>query len=73
MSWDNSGKLWEIHHIKPISWFNFDNTEELKECWSLDNLTPLWKTTEIAKQMGDDSIGNRNIKNTTIYNPNKKD
>lgn len=43
MSWKNHGQ-WHIDHIKPISSFNITdyNCSEFKECWSLDNLQPLW-------------------------------
>lgn len=44
MTWNNHGK-WEIDHIKPICSFAFTShtDEEFKQCWSLNNLQPLWK------------------------------
>ena len=69
MNWDNFGELWEIHHIKPQSIFNIENINEIKECWELNNLIPLWKTTEISKQMGDITLGNRNVPKDEIYKP----
>ena len=38
---------WHIDHKKPISSFNIESVDskEFKECWSLDNLQPLWATT----------------------------
>ena len=45
MSWDNYGKFgWHIDHIRPICTFKFNSIEdkEFKECWSLENLRPLW-------------------------------
>lgn len=45
MSWDNYGKYgWHIDHKYPISLFNIEsyNCEDFKECWSLENLQPLW-------------------------------
>lgn len=71
MNWDNFGDLWEIHHIKPQNIFNPSNEKEIKECWDINNLIPLWKTTEISKQMNDNIPGNRNITKNQIYNPNK--
>lgn len=67
MSWDNFGKLWEIHHIKPQNMFNALIEQEIKKCWDINNLLPLWKTTEISKQMGDNTKGNRNIGKNEIY------
>lgn len=50
MSWDNYGE-WHIDHIVPDSWFNYvsDCDEEFKQCWSLDNLQPLWATDNCSK------------------------
>lgn len=50
MSWDNYGK-WEIDHITPKSWFDFQssNDEKFKECWALDNLQPLWMLENRSK------------------------
>jgi hypothetical protein len=70
MCWENFGDVWEIHHIKPQNLFNILDIEEVKKCWSLDNLFPLWKTTEISHQFGDTLKGNRNIGKKEIYDPN---
>lgn len=50
MTWDNQDN-WHIDHIKPISLFNFEsvNDSEFKECWSLDNLQPLWAGDNLRK------------------------
>ena len=69
MSWDNLGELWEIHHIKPQSIFNPLNRKEVRECWEMSNLIPLWTTTEISQMMGDNVIGNRNVEKDKIYHP----
>lgn len=56
MNWDNYGlNGWHIDHIKPIASFNLinedgtQNLEEIKKCWSLDNLQPLWAKDNIIK------------------------
>lgn len=43
MSWNNYGEYWEIDHIIPKGTFNFSSIcdEQLKFCWSLNNLRPL--------------------------------
>jgi hypothetical protein len=48
MSWENYGE-WHIDHIKPQSSFDFNNKEEIKECWKLSNLQPLWAIDNIKK------------------------
>ena len=50
MRWDNHGfKGWHIDHIKPISKFDLNNIDECKECWSIDNLQPLWWQENLKK------------------------
>lgn len=50
MMWDNYGE-WHIDHIKPISSFVFESSEdeEFKKCWSLENLQPMWGVENIRK------------------------
>lgn len=54
MSFKNMGE-WHVDHIKPKSWFNLlnddgsVNEEEVKKCWALDNLQPLWAQENISK------------------------
>tara|TARA_R110002153_G_C13206713_1_gene487481 strand:+ start:225 stop:944 length:720 start_codon:yes stop_codon:yes gene_type:complete len=69
MEWDNFGNLWEIHHITPQSLYDPTDENSVKECWKLDNLLPLWKTTEISHKMGDTSLGNRNVPKNKKYKP----
>lgn len=52
MTWDNYGRFgWHIDHKKPVSSFNFtsENDTQFKECWSLNNLQPLWWKENISK------------------------
>lgn len=50
MTWDNYGKKgWHIDHIKPISKFDLNNIDECKECWSINNLQPLWWHENLKK------------------------
>lgn len=50
MSWDNYGE-WHLDHKKPMTSFKFESVddEEFKECWSLDNLQPLWGVDNLFK------------------------
>jgi len=48
MTMENYGK-WEIDHIKPVAKFNFNNRNELFECFNYTNLQPLWKIDNIIK------------------------
>ena len=50
MSCDNYGE-WHIDHIIPISSFDITSVDckELKRCWELSNLQPLWAADNIRK------------------------
>ncbi len=48
MSWDNYGK-WHIDHIKPCSLFDQSDEVQFQDCWSLNNLQPLWAEDNIKK------------------------
>ena len=50
MEWDNYG-LWEIDHKTPKTAWNFEKPEDIdfKACWSLKNLSPLWKSVNRRK------------------------
>ena len=50
MSWDNYGRNgWHVDHIKPISKFDLNDLNQCKECWSLNNLQPLWWHENLSK------------------------
>jgi hypothetical protein len=68
MTWDNYGE-WHIDHIVPVSSFDFSDEKQITNCWSLDNLQPLWATTQIAIAYGEDSsyIGNIEKGNKIIH------
>ena len=48
MTWSNHGR-WHVDHIIPQSSFDFSNEEEIKKCWSLENLRPLEAKENIRK------------------------
>jgi hypothetical protein len=50
MTWDNYG-LWHIDHIKPHIMFDYQTMDdpEFYECWSLNNLQPLWARDNLSK------------------------
>lgn len=50
MCWDNCGK-WHLDHRRPISSFHFisPDNEQFKQCWSLNNLQPLWAVDNLSK------------------------
>jgi len=61
MTLENHGVVWEIDHIKKLS--SSKNEEDIIKLNHYTNLRPLFKTTEIATQLGYlDIIGNRNRK-----------
>jgi len=50
MTWENYGE-WHVDHKKPMTLFEFHSTDDegFKECWSLDNLQPLWEKDNLSK------------------------
>jgi len=50
MTWNNYGK-WHVDHIIPRSKFNIISMdcEEIRKCWALSNLQPLWKIENLKK------------------------
>lgn len=50
MTWDNYGE-WHVDHIKPMVSFNIQSPEDksFQECWSLNNLQPLWGVENLSK------------------------
>ena len=53
MTWKNYGMHgWTLDHICPVSSFNFTSLkdiEEIRECWGIANLQPLWAIDNIKK------------------------
>ncbi len=50
MTWENYGE-WHVDHKTPISSFNFESIDDdsFMECWSLENLQPMWGKENIVK------------------------
>lgn len=48
MTWANYGK-WHVDHIKPCAKFDLTDPHQFKECWSLENLQPLWAQQNCRK------------------------
>ncbi len=38
ISWESFGKKWQFDHIIPVTYFDFDNEEDLKMCWNFTNI-----------------------------------
>lgn len=49
MGWQNMGE-WHIDHITPKSAFNLTNDDEVRACWALPNLRPIWATENCKKR-----------------------
>lgn len=49
MTIDNHGSYWEIDHVKPVSSFDLNNEEEVKECFHWKNVSPLEKSLNREK------------------------
>lgn len=48
MSWENYGD-WHVDHKRPCALFDLTIAEQFAECWSLENLQPLWAEDNIRK------------------------
>lgn len=48
MTWDNYGE-WHVDHIKPCAAFDLTLDGQFEECWSLENLQPLWASDNVKK------------------------
>lgn len=58
MSWDNYGRYgWHIDHIRPIASFDMTDSDQIKECWALSNLRPLWAKDNLRKGASWDGSG----------------
>ncbi len=49
MAWDNYGTIWHIDHKKPLAAFNLRSEIDIKRCWALDNLQPLFAIENLRK------------------------
>lgn len=50
MSWSNYSRTgWHIDHIRPCASFDMSNPEDIKQCWKLSNLQPLWAKDNLKK------------------------
>ena len=48
MSWDNYGE-WQIDHIRPLSWFDITNPDEVDKANHYSNLQPMWAEENLSK------------------------
>ncbi len=50
MSWEAFGLgLIHIDHKRPVASFDLDDAEQVRACWALDNLQPLWYGDNMRK------------------------
>ena len=50
MNWENhTTKGWHVDHIKPCSSFDFNDLDQMKQCFHYTNLQPLWWRENLKK------------------------
>ncbi len=49
MTWDNYGKEWHIDHVIPCCEFDLTKPDQIKKCFGLANLRPLWAKDNLKK------------------------
>lgn len=49
MTWENYGIYWDIDHILPKCLFDFSDMEQIRACWSNENVRPLRKEENALK------------------------
>lgn len=48
MSWGSFGKIWQIEHIVPVSFFNLEEEADLSLCWNFINIRPGMKKGDMV-------------------------
>ncbi|MBS1509348.1 MAG: hypothetical protein JST86_00790 [Bacteroidetes bacterium] len=38
LNWENFAKAWQFDHIVPVTYFDFDNEQDLRLCWNFMNI-----------------------------------
>jgi hypothetical protein len=51
MTWENWGSVWQLDHIDPTAHLSYlsPRCNNFKNCWNLDNLTPLLRKRNASK------------------------
>jgi hypothetical protein len=55
MTWENYGKAWHIDHVRSVSSYAFDPSNQesihdfIKKCWAVNNLQPLFRHENMSK------------------------
>lgn len=49
MNWENHGKVWHIDHKIPCIEFDLTDPQQVAQCFSFENLRPLWAKDNLRK------------------------
>ena len=49
MTWENYGTGWQLDHKIPREAYDFDNPDDIKRCWSRNNVHALTKAANLEK------------------------
>jgi hypothetical protein len=49
MTWENSGKVWHLDHVRPCASFDLTDPDQLRACFHYLNYQPLWARDNLIK------------------------
>lgn len=56
MGWDNFGRVWQLEHVLPLTYFDFKNEHDLKLCWNFLNIRVEKPLSQGFRNLGPDTL-----------------
>jgi hypothetical protein len=70
MRWSNYAAVWQLDHVVPIAFFDFEMEEDLRLCWNFINLKPEMIDTELPKEIKQGVLGAKSYFETLYKHTN---